>query len=80
MVSPIILSSFRARQEMQERELAIEALKMANGYIKTAARLVGLHPSRFHDLVKRHGLQSFTNKKPFPRTGGNAAWRALADT
>lgn len=75
----IVLSSFRARQERQERELAVEALKVGDGYVKRAARLVGLHPSRFQEIVKRHNLSGLLNKKRGRPAGGNAAWRALAD-
>lgn len=75
----VVLSSMRARQDAYERELATEALKAADGYMTRAARLVGLHPSRFHDLVVRHNLRALLNKKRGRPLGGNAAWRAMAD-
>lgn len=75
----IVLSSFRARQDAYEREIATEALKASDGYMARAARLVGLHPSRFREIVKRHNLRPLLNREPFKRGGGNAAWRSLAD-
>lgn len=75
----IVLSSLRARQDAFERELAAEALKIGDGYMARAARLVGLHPSRFRELVKRHNLCGLLNKKRGRPIAGNGAWRALAD-
>jgi transcriptional regulator with GAF, ATPase, and Fis domain len=75
----VILSSLRARQDAYERELAAEALKVGDGYMARAARLVGIHPSRFREIVRRHNLRSLLNQKRGRPSGGNAAWRALAD-
>ena len=79
----IILSSFRARLEATERELAIEALRATNGAIVAAARLCGLHKSQMRRIVVRYNLVNLL--KPAPRVTraseqcGNAAWRALGD-
>lgn len=75
----VILSSLRARQDAYERELAAEALKVGDGYMRRAARLVGIHPSRFRELVERHNLRPLLNPKRGRPIGGNKAWQALAD-
>jgi len=82
MVSPIIISSFRARQERQECDLAIEALKVAHGSIVEAARLCGLNRVSFRRIVRRYSLQALlkTGSRANRTHRGNAAWRALADT
>lgn len=80
----IVISSFRARLEATERELAREALQATNGAIVAAARLIGLHKSQMRRIVVRHHLEPML--KPAPRVtranleqSGNAAWRALGE-
>jgi transcriptional regulator with GAF, ATPase, and Fis domain len=71
----IILSSFRARLEATERDLAIEAIKASHGSVSAAARLCGLHPFQMRRIIERHDLQSYIDKHS--ARGGNLAWRAL---
>lgn len=78
----IVLSSFRARLEATERDLAIEALRVSNGGIVAAARLCGLHKSQMRRIVVRYHLENLL--KPAPRArvtlqSGNAGWHALED-
>lgn len=76
----IILSSFRARLQAAERELAVEAVTVADGSINQAARLTGLHRSQLRRILQRHGLVSLLRSHASHAgmaTGGNAAWRAL---
>ena len=80
----VVLSSFRARLEVTERDLAVEALKVTDGGIVAAARLCGLHKSQMRRIVVRYHLENLL--KPAPRVtranleqSGNAAWRALGD-
>lgn len=75
----IILSSFRARLQAAERDLAVEALAVADGSINQAARLTGLHRSQLRRILERHGLTSMLRRHSTAgmATGGNAAWRAL---
>lgn len=78
----VILSSFRARLEAAERDLAVEALAVTDGGICAAARLCGMHPFQMRRIVVRHSLQAML--KPAARVNtnvqhGNAAWRALGD-
>lgn len=77
----IILSSFRARLDAAERDLAIEALAAEHGSITRAARLVGLHRFQLRRIVVRHGLQHLLHQASRATFSehGNAAWRALAD-
>jgi len=76
----VVLSSFRARLQATERELAIEALRVAGGGIKAAARLVGLDRSQMRRIVVRHELQNLlVSHSPGVGSvrGGNDAWKAL---
>lgn len=77
----VVLSSFRARLQATERDLAVEALKVADGSIHAAAKLMGLHPYQLRRIVVRHEL--LVMLKRHTNAGrdlcGNAAWRALAD-
>lgn len=77
----IVLSSFRARQEVQERELAVEALKVCNGCVSAAARMCGLNRISFRRIVVRYNLQPLlkVGSRANLTQRGNAAWRALAD-
>lgn len=77
----IVLSSFRARLQATERDLAIEALKATHGAIGSAARLCGLHPYQMRRIIDRHHLQDFVSR-PLLRRGprsGNALWLTLGD-
>ncbi len=71
----VVLSSFRARMQQTERDLATEALKVTGGSVKTAARLVGLHHTQFRRIIVRHSLQGLLCLNP--ARSGNCAWRAL---
>lgn len=77
----VILSSYRARLEAAERDIAVEALKVADGSINHAARLMGLHPFQLRRIVVRHDLQGLLKRHSNAGKDlcGNAAWRALAD-
>jgi transcriptional regulator with GAF, ATPase, and Fis domain len=77
----IVLSSFRARQEAQERDLAVEALKVSDGCVSAAARLCGLNRISFRRIIVRYSLQSMlkAGSRANRTLRGNAAWRALAD-
>lgn len=76
----IVLSSFRARLQATERDLAIEALTVTNGGMTAAARLMGVHKYQLRRVVLRHNLQAYVHAQPLGRpAGGNEAWRALAD-
>lgn len=77
----VVLSSFRARQELQERDLAIEALKVCDGCVSAAARMCGLNRISFRRIVTRHSLQAMlkAGSRANRTQRGNAAWRALAD-
>ncbi len=73
----IVLSSFRARLDVTERELTVEALTTTHGCVKAAARLCGLHPWQMHRIIKRHALGSLV--ATHRARGGNDAWRALGE-
>jgi transcriptional regulator with GAF, ATPase, and Fis domain len=77
----VILSSFRARLQATERDLAVEALKVADGSINQAARLTGLHRYQLRRIVVRHNLQALLKRHSNAGQDlcGNEAWRALAD-
>lgn len=75
----IVLSSFRARLDAAERDLAVEALKVAHGSITQAARLTGLPRSQLRRVVLRHNLTALLVNHQSAARGGNAAWLALGD-
>jgi transcriptional regulator with GAF, ATPase, and Fis domain len=77
----IVLSSFRARQEAQERELAVEALRVNDGCVSAAARMCGLNRISFRRIIIRYELQVMVKRGSTANLTmrGNAAWRALAD-
>lgn len=77
----IVLSSFRARQEAHERDLAVEALKVADGSVTRAAALTGLHRAQLRRIVAKYKLLSLLKRhnRTGKAIGGNAAWRSLAD-
>lgn len=70
----IILSSFKARIEVTERTMIVEAMTAANGSVAKAAEISGLHPFQFRRILNRYNLKHLIIHRP---KWGNQEWKAL---